>query len=200
MAGSNFDMKTLVSTYAEPERTMIQALKRYHGIPGFAIAGASDAKVFDQQAAAEAALTLAVETLAGGNIIHDLGYLESGLTFSFQQLILCNEIVSWIQAFGREFEVSNETLALDVIVKAGPDGDFLTTDHTLGHFRDRWYPSLFERATHHAWLQKGGRTLAERATLAVDDILSKHTPEPLPPDVALELRHIAQAATPLHTS
>ncbi len=141
--GATFDMKTFILSYCEPERTITQALGQFYGFPMFALAGASESKTVDSQAAAEAALSLVVETLAGGNIIHDLGYLESGLTFSFAQLVLCDEIVSWIKAFTKEFEVSDETLALDVIAELGADGDFLNTDHTLKHFQGTLVPDSF---------------------------------------------------------
>jgi trimethylamine--corrinoid protein Co-methyltransferase len=195
-AGGTFDMKTLVTSYCEPERTISTALAHRYGLPMFAIAGASEAKTFDQQAAAEAALSLVVETLAGSNIIHDLGYLESGLTFSFAQLLLGHEVVSWIKAFAKGYEVSDETLALDVIAELGPEGDFLNTPHTLKHYRERWYPNLFERATYEGWLGKGGKSLAERAKEKIDSILAEPQSEPLPAKIKERLRKIVLGAKP----
>jgi trimethylamine--corrinoid protein Co-methyltransferase len=195
-AGGTLDMKTLILSYAEPERTLTTALARFYGFPTFALAGASEAKVTDGQAAAEAALTLAAEAFAGSNLIHDLGYLESGLTFSFVQLVICNEIVGWIKAFGKGYEVNDETLALDVIAEVGPDGDFLNTEHTLKHFRERWYPTVFERMNFGAWLNSGGRTCAERAAEIVSRILDEHRPEPLPAQVRNRLREIVRKAKP----
>jgi trimethylamine--corrinoid protein Co-methyltransferase len=192
--GGTFDMKTLVTSYCEPERTITTALSRHHGLPTFAIAGASEAKVFDQQAAAEAAVSLVVETLAGGSIIHDLGYLESGLTFSFAQLLLCNEVVSWVKAFAKGYEVNDETLALDVITELGPEGDFLNTPHTLRHYRERWYPDLFERTTFESWRSKGGKNLAGRAQEKIDAILAGPKPEPLPDKTLQRLREIVARA------
>jgi len=194
MPPGHLDMRTLVSTYCEPERGFTQAMAHFYGLPMFSLGGASESKTLDLQAAAEAALALAVETLAGGNIIHDLGYLESGLTFSFVQLVICDEIVSWIKAFSREFEMSDEALALDVIAKVGPDGQFLNTKHTRKHYRERWYPSLFERATYESWLEKGGKTLTERAAERIELILAEHKPEPLPLKVKENLRKIVQKA------
>jgi trimethylamine---corrinoid protein Co-methyltransferase len=193
-AGGTLDMKTLVTSYCEPERTITTALSHHYGLPMFAIAGASEAKIFDQQAAAEATLSLVVEALAGSNIIHDLGYLESGLTFSFAQLLLGNEVVSWIKAFTKGYEVDDDSLALDVIAELGPDGDFLNTPHTLRHFRERWYPDLFERMTYQSWLSKGGKDLAERAKEKIDAILAEHTPEPLPAKTRERLREIVLRA------
>jgi trimethylamine--corrinoid protein Co-methyltransferase len=192
--GGTFDMRTFVLSYAEPERTLTTALAQYYGLPMFAIGGASEAKVVDGQAAAEAALSLAVETLAGSNIIHDLGYLESGLTFSFTQLVLCNEIVGWLKAFAKGYEVNDETLALSVIAEAGPDGDFLNTEHTLNHFRERWYPTLFERMNYDAWQKKGGKSCVERAAETVSRILAEHHPEALPAAVRERLREIVLRA------
>jgi len=194
--GGTFDMKTLVTSYCEPERTITTALSRRYGLPMFAIAGASEAKTFDQQAAAEAALSLVVETLAGSNIIHDLGYLESGLTFSFAQLLLGNEVVSWVKAFAKGYEVSEEALALDVITELGPEGDFLNTPHTLKHFRERWYPDLFERTTYESWLSKGGKSLTERAKEKIDSLLAGQKPDPLPGKVKERIREIVQRAKP----
>ena len=79
MPPAPMDMRTMISPYAYPIRGIFQAMARMYGLPAFGLGGAADAKIVDQQAAAEAALTLLAEAMVGGNIIHDLGYLESGL-------------------------------------------------------------------------------------------------------------------------
>lgn len=192
-----FDMRTLVTSYCEPERILPQAMAHFYGLPMFAIGGVSESKLDDQQAAAEAAMSLVVETLAGSDIIHDLGYLESGLTFSFLQLALCDEIVSWIKAYTKEIEVNEETLALDVIAKIGPDGEFLDTDHTLRHYKERWYPRFFERATYQAWSDKGGKTFSQRAKKKIDELIAGHKPVGLPPDAKNQLERIITRANQL---
>jgi trimethylamine--corrinoid protein Co-methyltransferase len=159
------------------------------------LGGASDSKVLDQQAGIEAALTLLAESLVGGNIIHDLGYLESGLTFSLAQLAICDDVVGWINAFLNGVDVSDETLALDVIKATGHEGDYLATEHTLKHYRDEWYPQLFERDTFTAWTDKGGKTLAQRAAERVDRILKQHQPEPLSEDVSQRFQEIVERYT-----
>jgi len=190
MPSSPLDMRTIVSAYCQPEQGFMESMAKFYGLPMFSLAGASESKKVDSQAAAEATLLLFFETLAGSDIIHDLGYLESGLTFSFSQLIICDEIVSWIKAFAKEIEVSDETLALDVIAQVGVDGQYLNTEHTTKYYRKIWYPSLFERATYETWLKNGGKTLVERAAEKIDLILAKHKPEPLPIKVREELKKI----------
>jgi len=192
--GGTFDMRTLVTSYCEPERTILQAVSHFYNLPMFSIAGATEAKTVDSQAAAEAAMSLVVETLAGGNIIHDLGYMESGLTYSFVQLALCDEIVSWIKSFLKEFEVNDETLALDVIAEAGPTGQYLKTKHTLTHYKERWYPNYFERLNYETWLAKGGKNFLERTSENIERILADHKPEPLQPEVKKRLREIVRKA------
>jgi trimethylamine--corrinoid protein Co-methyltransferase len=194
MQHSPLDMRALVSSYCEPERGIAQALGRFYGLPRFALGGVSESKVVDQQAGIEAALTLMTESLSGGNIIHDMGYLESGLTFSFAQLAICQEIVSWIEAFFRGIEVSDETLALDLIAQLRDEGNYLQTEHTLEHYRDRWYPKLLGRDAYESWLDKGGKDLGARAAEFVEQILAEHQPEPLSDPAKKQLRRIVQEA------
>jgi trimethylamine--corrinoid protein Co-methyltransferase len=193
--GEGIDMKTMVGPYSGPDhRGLAEALAHYYNLPMFTLAGASDSKMVDQQAGIEAALTLMVDALAGGNIVHDLGYLESGLSGSLAQLVICNEIVGWIESFMKGIEINDETLALDLIDEIGPDGQFLDSDHTMRHFRERWYPQLFERDNYDNWLAKGGKSLAERAAERVDEILAQHQPEPLPEDIRQRIKAIVRRA------
>jgi trimethylamine--corrinoid protein Co-methyltransferase len=193
--GNMLDMRTTVQPYADPDkRAMAPDFVHYLGLPMFALAGCSDSKEVDQQAGIEAALTLMTDALCGANIVHDLGYLESGLTGSLAQLVICDEILDWLQHFVRGVEIDDETLALDLIDEIGPDGQFLQSEHTLQHFRERWYPGLFDRNNYDSWLAKGGQTLGQRAAERVQAILSQHQPEPLPPDVSRAVHAIIERA------
>jgi trimethylamine--corrinoid protein Co-methyltransferase len=193
-AGS-LDMRTMVQPYAEPDRRGIaQAMAHFYGMPMFALGGCSDSKCVDQQAGIEAALTLMVTALCGGHIVHDLGYLESGLCYSLAQLVICDEILGWLEHFIRGVDVSDEALAVDLIDEVGPDGQFLATNHTRAHFRERWYPTLFERDTYNNWLAEGGKTLEQRANERVEAILAEHRPESLPKDVAQAVHAIVERA------
>jgi trimethylamine--corrinoid protein Co-methyltransferase len=194
MQPSPMDMRTMVTPYADPQRGIFQAMARSYNLPAFGWGGVSDSKGVDQQAAAEAALTLLAESLVGGNIIHDLGYLESGLTFSLAQLVICEELIGWIEAFQRGVEVSDESLALDVIGQVGPEGHFLTQEHTRQHFREAWTPDLLDRHDYKTWKDRGSKTLGERAAEKVEKILAEHQPEPLPIRVRQELRSIVERA------
>lgn len=197
--GNTLDMRTMVQPYADPDKRAIAAdFVHFMNLPMFALAGCSDSKVVDQQAGIEAALTLMTDALCGGNIVHDLGYLESGLSGSLAQLVICDEILGWLEHFVRGVEITEETLALDLIEEVGPDGQFLDSEHTREHFRERWYPSLFERHNYDDWQDRGGKTLGQRAAERVDIILAEHKPEPLPEDVARVVHAIVERAEVQH--
>jgi trimethylamine--corrinoid protein Co-methyltransferase len=194
-AGDALDMRTMVSPYCAPEtKGLAHEMAHYYDLPMFGEGGCSEAKLPDQQAAAEAALTLLAASLGGVNLIHDMGYLESGLSGSLVQLAICNEMVGWIEHFMEPLEVSDETLALDLIDEIGPDGQYLDAEHTRDHYREHWYPDLFERDVYHNWSSAGAKTLTERAADRVEAIVTEHTPEPLPADVRKRLRTIVARA------
>jgi trimethylamine--corrinoid protein Co-methyltransferase len=189
------DMKTTVNPYCSPDaKGATHAMGHYYGLPIFGLGGASESKLVDQQAGAEAALTLMVETLNGANLIHDLGYLESGLTGSLAQLAICDEIVGWLRHLIRPLQINPETLALDLIEEQGPGGQYIQSDHTMKHFREHWYPDLFERGGYNQWQAAGGQSLGERAAERVTKILAEHQPEPLPEEISRKVEEIVGAS------
>ena len=137
-------------------------------------------KTLDEQAGLEAALTLLLASLSGEQMIHDVGYMENGLTASLQQLVICDELIDWVRYYLRGLEINEDTLALDVIHEVGPDGQFMKMEHTARHCRDDWYPELFDRNGYDRWAEEGGLTLQDRARERVDEILNGYVPKPIP--------------------
>jgi trimethylamine--corrinoid protein Co-methyltransferase len=64
----------------------------------------------------------------------------------------------------------------------------------MAHFRERWYPDVFETGNLQRWEAKGAQSLGERAAERVEEILSTHTPEPLPEKVRQEIRAVVERA------
>jgi trimethylamine--corrinoid protein Co-methyltransferase len=185
------DMSTLLASYGAPEFMLdwcaLSEMGHYYGLPIFGFAGVSDAKTFDQQAAAEGALWVLLAAQSGGNLIHDVGYIESGLTTSYEMLVSMNEVVGAVSRFMEGVEVSEETLALDVIDGVGPGGHFLGEMHTVRHFRENWYPRLYDRRNRADWEAGGRLTLGDRARAQVQQILETHQPPPLDEAVSARL-------------
>jgi len=195
------DMRTAVNPYCAPDpRGWMHAMGNHYDLPVFGLGGCSDSKTVDAQSAAEAALTLAFETLGGANLIHDLGYLESGLTGSLVQLALCDELIEWLDHTTRPPVLDDEAFALDLIDTLGPEGQFLDSDHTLAHCRERWHPRLIDRGDYEQWQMSGGEPLEARAAARVERILSEHQPEPLSDEVSQALGAIVAEAERRHTT
>jgi len=116
--------------------------------------------------------------------------LESGLTFDFAQLVLDNEFVRMIKHAIGGFEVSDETLAVEVIKTVGPAKDFLTQEHTLKYVRSHSLPEFIDRDKRERWLAAGATDSYARAVEKTRDILQNHKPQPLPEKVAAEIRRI----------
>jgi len=189
-SGFYMDMRTMVSLYTAPDGGPYGwDLARHYGIPTFTQA-CTDAKVFDAQAAAETALTLFEKSLGGANLIHDLGYLDCAMTGCLELVAFSDELIEWIQRYWQPLEISEETLALDLIHATGPDGHFLETDNTLNHFRGLWTPSLLDRHDFETWSAKGSLTLQERAKQKVKDIIGTHRAAPLSSKVVARLDDI----------
>jgi trimethylamine--corrinoid protein Co-methyltransferase len=148
----------------------------------------------DWQAVAEASLTLMADALVGANLIHDVGYIESGVTFSAEMLVLCDEIISWVKSFKRGAPVNPETLGLDLVDELGFKGDFLTTDHTFRHFREQWQPTLFDRNAYSKWKDLGSPDVRGKVQKKIGKILSEHRCRELPGNVKQKLRAISEAA------
>ncbi len=186
------DMRATTDGYADPtNRVMLVELAHRYGLPIFGLTGCSDSKLPDEQAAAEAAFALILETLAGAQMAHDVGYLEGGMCNSIEQVIICDELINYVKQFMRPLEINDETLALDLIDQIGPAGDYLSSEHTLKHYREDWYPKLFDRRNYDEWKRLGGTTLRQRAHAKALKLLASHQPEPLPAEVQAQLDAIA---------
>ena len=188
------DMSTSLIAYAAPELMLTMSavtdLARYYRLPMFSLAGASDSNLYDQQASLESAVWILLSSLCGGNLVHDVGYINNGLTASLQQLVVSNEVIGMVRRIYRGIDVNEETLALDLIDEVGPGGEFLTSEHTLRHFRENWYSKLIQRIPHEKWVDEGRKDLGTRAKEKAQEILENHQPKPLDENVQKELNNI----------
>ncbi len=195
----HMDMQATQICYASPEFQLTKAavaqLGRWYGMPTWGYAGCSDAKVMDEQAALEAMLSVLMAKFSGGNLIHDVGYMESGLTCSFEMIVLTDELIAMTDHIMKGIEVNENTLMLDEVDTVGPGGHFLDTEQTLKHFRDFWFPGLLDRKIRGRWLDAGATTLGQRLNTRVKEITKGHQPKPLEPDKKKQVQKIlAQAA------
>ncbi len=150
------DMLTTVFSYGSPEFNLMQAaiaeVAHTMKMPVFGTAGCTDSHTLDAQAAAEAAMSILTAAEAGANLIHDCGYTGFGSAGSLYQLVMADEIIGMVRRIMRGMEVTDETLALDDIERAGPSGEFITSEHTYKNFKkESWFPTLMNRMRYSEW-------------------------------------------------
>ena len=200
---STMDMATAILSYGAPELALVSAgmtdVAKWLGVPMFSTAGCSDAKVLDQQAAIESAMSITIAALSGANLIHDIGYLESGLLGSFDMLVMSDEVIAMAKRILGGIMVTPETLAVDIVERVGPGGHYLTQEHTRQHFRrEMWSPTLMDRQMRRAWQAGGAQTMADRVRARVLAILENHEPLPIASEVEARVRQIVSQADERH--
>jgi trimethylamine--corrinoid protein Co-methyltransferase len=187
----HMDMKAMVSVYGAPEfqlaRMMAADVARFYGLPAWGYAAHSDSKSVDGQAAADAQFSIQVGLMARTNLNHDVGYLESGLAWAPEMIVLADEIIAMNRAFDRGVRIDDETLALDVIQEVGPGGEFMSHEHTMAHFRELWSPGVFDRQRYDRWEGRGSKSLAARCREKALALMQDHQVEDLPAAVETEL-------------
>ncbi len=192
---SAMDLRTARPAYGSPEMSLHCAaasdVARYLGVPFMGTAGASESKLLDAQAGAEAAVQVLMSALSGAALVHDLGFLDCADIGSLAMLVLSDEIIGMARRIMRGIEVNREAIMLDLIEEVGPGGHFLDHPRSAGRARQEvWVPTLFDRAQYVIWEQKGATDTALRAQARVRTLLARHQPAPLSPDAAEAIRAI----------
>ena len=199
-AQTAMDLRSGAYTGGGPEDYLFGAatnqLADFYRIPLSMGAFATGAKEPDWQAALDNAFAGLMPVLSGADMLTGAGLLYGSRILSYEQLLMDCEIYDVVQATARGIEVSDETLALEVIKSVGVGGHYLTQKHTLKHMRERWAPSLADRRPYRAWEKDGRRGAREWANEKAKWILANHRPEPLEPELQAELSRIIQRYAP----
>jgi trimethylamine--corrinoid protein Co-methyltransferase len=151
-------------------------LIRWYGLPSWHYAGHSDSKTLDEQWALELGVATIMGALSRATLLHDVGYLESGLQSALEGLVLGDEVAGYARALLDELPVDDEALAIAEVEAIGPGGNHLGTKMTRRHFRDFWRASLTDQSTYDRWSAGGGQTLLERVRVRVAEILAADPP------------------------
>jgi trimethylamine--corrinoid protein Co-methyltransferase len=185
------DMRSTVFSYGAIEMSLMTAamaqMAQHYRLPFFGTAGATDAKFCDAQAGAEAAWQCLAAAAAGSGLVHDCGsWLDHGSLASPEFMVLVHDIVDSVRHFMEGVEVSENTLALDLIHKVGPGGHYLLEPHTMQNFRKVKYSDIFERMVFARWEAEGSKRFEERLQERTLEKM-KHRPAPLPAEYIKQL-------------
>lgn len=196
------DMKKSTYSYGAPELSLASAantdIAKWLNLLMFSTGGCSDAKILDEQAASEQMMSLFYSFLSGANLIHDVGYIDHGTNASLESLVLNEEMMGMVKQFGKGINTDDEHLALDLIEKQKPGGEFVTTDHTFNHWKEWYLPKLQDRSNYEAWISKGSKTMGDRVKERTDYLLENHQPEQMDEKLVKELKKIIDDADQRH--
>ena len=192
------DMKTAISAFGAPESGLVVAgaaqMLRFYNIPSYGSITSSESILIDAQTGYEIAWTAQLPMMAGVNLVNGVGLINACVGCSLEKLIVDNEVLGGIKRILKGIEVSDESLAVDVIEAVGPGGHFLAQKHTREHLRsERWFPAISNRLGLQEW-KKEKLDLWQRARREAKKIVESHRPEPLQKEVEEHIAAIVKSA------
>jgi trimethylamine--corrinoid protein Co-methyltransferase len=187
------DLRTGAYTGGGPEDFLFGAatnvLADFYNIPLSMGSFATGAKEPDWQAGIENSLSTFMASAVMSDMILGVGLLYGSRIFSYEQLLMDCEIFDIIHQMMAGIEVSDETLALDVIHDVGPGGNFLAQKHTKAHMRNIWLPDYIDRRAYLEW-EKDKEAARNQARARAKALLNNPSPEPLDPKISTEFEKI----------
>ena len=174
---SNVDMKSGSPAFGTPEhfRASLAAgqLARLIGLP-WRSAGGSAANINDSQAANESQFGLWGCLLSGATVvIHAAGWLEGGLTVSYEKLVTDMEVVQMVAELCNPASANAANIGFDALREVQPGGHFFAAEHTMSRYQTEFYePLVADWSNFGTWTERGEKTASERATAVWEGILS----------------------------
>jgi len=178
------DMRSAIAVTGGPENALMAAaaaaMARFYDLPSCSWVS-TEAMAPEAQAALEKMFGFLVHSQAGVSLIWGVGQLESEMTISPTQMVIDNEMISFIRHYLKGLPVTERTLALDTIRKVGISGSFLDAEHTLRHYRDHLYhPALLWRQRRTTWEAQGMPTLQVAAQHKARALMAEARSVPCP--------------------
>ena len=124
--------------------------------------------------------------LLGGShfILHAAGWLEGGLTASYEKFILDVEMLQMFAEIFQPVPATTEEIGVEAVAEAGPGGHFFATAHTMQRYRDAFYaPLVSDWRNYWAWQADGAKTATQRASAVWRGTLAAFQPPPMEPAV-----------------
>jgi trimethylamine---corrinoid protein Co-methyltransferase len=175
------DMRTGGPAFGTPESVLGTLaggqLARRYGLPYRGGGGLCSANAVDAQASAETAMTLWATVLARSDfVLHAAGWLEGGLTTSYEKLVIDLELLRMFSVIALGIGVGDEEFAMEAVREEGPGGMFLASTHTLAHFREWVFMSpIFRSQAYVNWAKQGSPTADQTATGEWKRLLESYT-------------------------
>ncbi len=197
---SNVDMKSGAPAFGTPEQFQANLgsgqLARKVGLPWRCAAGSS-ANINDAQAANETQMGLWSCILAGSTILlHSAGWIEGGLTVSFEKLIADVEVAQIIAELCAPTPHDEDDLAMRALEEVGPGGHFFGCQHTMDRYQSAFYePLIADWSNFGTWTERGAQDTSQRALIKWQEIVNNFNPPTIDLDRKTEMEEFIAKRT-----
>ena len=189
---SNVHMKSGAVALGTPEYAQAAIaggqLARRYNVP-YKSSNVNSSNAPDAQGAYESMNALWATHMGHCNIMaHGIGWLESGLTFSFEKAVIDAEMLRMMQAFLKPMDMSEKALGVDAIARVGPGGHFFGDELTLSRYETAfWEPKLSDWKPYDGWVEAGSKPAHERAGEIATGLLDRFEAPPMEQSIQEEL-------------
>ncbi len=165
---------------------------KYLNLPTHAYLGMSDTKILDTQTGFESGMGALLAGVKGINMISGAGMIDFETTQSIQKVVIDNEICGMIYKFLEGINQRDDPIAKNLLIDLEEKTHLLSHDHTLKWFREEHYiPSMVvDRATTEEWINKGRKSIGDRAKERAQKLLEKYPGVTLDKDIIDNLSDI----------
>ena len=182
---SSMALRSGSPTFGTPEPALgslvVGQLARRVGLPLRCSGAFTSSKVPDGQAMQESAVSMLAALLCGANyILHSAGWLEGGLTMSYEKFMMDLDLCGAAHTYLKGISLDEDQFALDGFAEVGPGKHFFGSQHTLRHYETAFYePALSDNNSFEQWRDSGGTTAEQRAERSVRELLANFEPPPM---------------------
>jgi trimethylamine--corrinoid protein Co-methyltransferase len=192
------NMRTSVEAYLPPgvalgNHVAAEMATRY-GLPSWSYGGTSDSKVPDGQLGVEYGFATLLGLLSRATLLHDVGYLESGMQSSYEALVLGDDLSGFAREIAAGLLLDDTSLAIDEIKAVGPGGSHLARPMTRRSYRGFWHSQLLDQTRHDHWQTDGAATLEQRLRTRTQTLLAEPPAFSLREDAGAELARLLRSA------
>lgn len=163
---------------------------QYYGIPTWDVAGITDSKEIDEQAAIESTFCTFMAALSGNNFIHDCGYMEKCMTGSAEMVVMQDEIIGFVRRILGGVDTSKDLEMRQLISDVGPGGHYLTCDNTVKNFRGLYKSKLFDKESYETWKKNGSISFRQRLNNRTKELVENYSKEPVSVEILKEMENI----------
>lgn len=146
----NMDLRSMSCSFGNPGQAFFAIasaqLGKYYGMWAGSNSALTDAVSPDFQSGVEKGITGVISALCGAVNVGCQGIAGADQGFSFEQLVLDDEWIGYMNYIMEGFEVTEDTIAAELIEEIGIGGDFLAEEHTIEYMaQSRNRDNLFTR-------------------------------------------------------